>query len=143
MRLEDAALYILADIGATQQGKKELAALSDGYRESEASWREMLLDLWSRGLRIDPHLANSDDALGFWNRCYMYTACVLNKLLQSQQPMGKWALHEIWRENCRLTIAHTQYLTISPDSILRAWNCREKIRFDQFHRGVKRQEKTI
>jgi putative transposase len=38
VRLEDAAQCILVVIGATPEGKKELVALSDGYRESEASW---------------------------------------------------------------------------------------------------------
>ena len=43
VRLEDAAQCILVVIGATADGKKELLALGDGYRESEASWREVLL----------------------------------------------------------------------------------------------------
>ena len=32
-------------IGADEQGKKELVGLADGYRESEQSWLELLLDL--------------------------------------------------------------------------------------------------
>ena len=52
--------------GATAEGNKELLALADGYRESEASWREVLFDLKARGLSIDPHLATGDGALGFW-----------------------------------------------------------------------------
>ena len=32
-------------IGATAEGKKELLALGDGYRESEASWRDADADL--------------------------------------------------------------------------------------------------
>ena len=31
-------------MGATADGKKELIALGDGYRESEQSWKELLLD---------------------------------------------------------------------------------------------------
>ena len=57
VRLEDAAQCILVVIGATAEGKKELVTLADGYRESEASWREVLLDLKARGLKLDPHLA--------------------------------------------------------------------------------------
>lgn len=83
--------------------------MADGYRESEPSWREVLLDLKARGLTVDPHLAIGDGALGFWKalphvygttrgqRCWVHkTANVLNKLPQSQQPKAKAALHEIW-----------------------------------------------
>ncbi|CAI8848826.1 transposase [Methylocaldum szegediense] len=109
VRLEDAAQCILVVIGATADGKKELLALADGYRESEPSWREVLLDLKARGLTLDPHLAIGDGALGFWKalpqvygttrgqRCWVHkTANVLNKLPKSQQPKAKAALHEIW-----------------------------------------------
>lgn len=44
-------------IGATADGKKELLGIADGYRESEESWKELLLDLKRRGLEIDPKLA--------------------------------------------------------------------------------------
>ena len=83
--------------------------MADGYRESEPSWREVLLDLKARGLTLDPHLAIGDGALGFWKalpqvygttrgqRCWVHkTANVLNKLPKSQQPKAKAALHEIW-----------------------------------------------
>jgi len=93
VRLEDAAQCILVVIGATAEGKKELVTLADGYRESEASWREVLLDLKAPGLKLDPHLAPGDGALGFWKalpqvfgttqgqRCWVHkTANVLNKL---------------------------------------------------------------
>ncbi len=52
--LEDASQCMLVVIGATAEGKKELLAIVDGYRESEASWKEVLLDLKTRGLKIDP-----------------------------------------------------------------------------------------
>jgi transposase-like protein len=38
----------------------------DGYRESEQSWKELLLDVKARGLVVDPKLATGDGALGFW-----------------------------------------------------------------------------
>jgi len=66
VRLEDAAQCILVVIGATADGRKELLALADGYRESERSWREVLLDLKARGFTVNPHLATGDGALGFW-----------------------------------------------------------------------------
>ena len=95
--------------GATAEGRKELIAITDGYRESEQSWRELLLDVKARGLAIDPKLAIGDGALGFWaamakaypttrtQRCWVHkTANVLNKLPKSLQPKAKAMLHEIW-----------------------------------------------
>jgi putative transposase len=109
IRQEDAALCILVVMGATADGKKELVAVTDGYRESEQSWREVLLDLKARGLTIDPKLAIGDGALGFWKalpqvfgttrgqRCWVHkTANILNKLPRSQQPKAKLLLQEIW-----------------------------------------------
>ena len=100
---------ILVIIGATAEGAKELVAVHDGYRESEQSWKEVLLDLKSRGLEAGPELAIGDGALGFWKalpqvfsqtriqRCWVHkTANVLNYLPKSQQPRAKALLHEIW-----------------------------------------------
>lgn len=115
VRLEDASQCILVVIGADADGKKELLAMSDGYRESEASWKELLLDLKQRGLTIDPKLAIGDGALGFWKalpqvfgttrtqRCWVHkTANVLNKLPKGQQAKAKEALHEIWMAESRV-----------------------------------------
>jgi putative transposase len=63
---EDDRMCILVLMGTTMNGEKELIAISEGYRESEASWKMMLLDLKSRGLSVDPSLAIADGALGFW-----------------------------------------------------------------------------
>jgi putative transposase len=38
----------LVIIGATEDGKKELLALDSGFRESELSWSEILIDLEHR-----------------------------------------------------------------------------------------------
>lgn len=57
VRLEDAANQkqcMLVLMGATADGKKELIAILDGYRESKQSWRELLLDLKQRGLQLAP-----------------------------------------------------------------------------------------
>jgi putative transposase len=62
VRLEDASQCLLVVIGATIEGKKELLALLDGYRESAESWKELLLDLKQRGLTIDPKVAIGDGA---------------------------------------------------------------------------------
>lgn len=119
VRLEEANQCILVIIGATAEGKKELVVLADGFRESESSWKEILLDLKRRGLTIDPKLAVGDGALGFWKalpqvfgktrvqRCWVHkTANVLNKLPKHLQPKAKSDLQQIWmadtRENARL-----------------------------------------
>ena len=100
---------LLVIIGATEDGKKELLALDSGFRESELSWTELLLDLKHRGLTATPELATGDGALGFWKalakvygttrwqRCWVHkTANVLNKLPKSIQPKAKEKLHQIW-----------------------------------------------
>lgn len=115
VRLEDASQCILVIIGVNPDGKKELVAMTDGYRESEISWKEVLLDLKRRGLAIDPKLAIGDGALGFWKalpqvfgttrsqRCWVHkTANVLNKLPVGQQAKAKEALHEIWMAESRV-----------------------------------------
>ena len=57
---------VLVLIGADEWGRKEILGLTDGYRESTQSWRELLLDLKRRGLSHPPDLAIGDGALGFW-----------------------------------------------------------------------------
>jgi len=53
----------------TADGKKELIAVTDGYRQSEQSWTSLLLGLKQRGLTIQPKPAIADGALGFWAAC--------------------------------------------------------------------------
>ena len=65
VRMDD-RLCLLVIIGSDEHGRKELLALSDGYRESAASWEEVLTDLAQRGLKLPPKLAVGDGALGFW-----------------------------------------------------------------------------
>src|SRR5215471_18198453 len=48
IRLEEDRQCILVLMGATADGKKELIALADGYRESEESWKALLLDCQAR-----------------------------------------------------------------------------------------------
>jgi transposase-like protein len=113
VRMDD-RLCLLVIIGSDAQGNKELIALSDGYRESAASWEETLLDLTQRGLTIPPKLAVGDGALGFWNalsktwpqtaqqRCWVHkTANVMEKLPKSMQPKVKEVLHNIWGAETR------------------------------------------
>ena len=109
IRLEGGRQCILVLMGATADGKKELIAIQDGHRESEQSWKELLLDVQARGLTIEPKLAMGDGALGFWKavrqvwpttaeqRCWVHkTANVLDKLPKSVQPKAKEMLHEIY-----------------------------------------------
>jgi putative transposase len=109
IRLEEGRQCILVLMGATAEGKKELIAITDGYRESEQSWKELLLDCKARGLEIEPALAIGDGALGFWKamrqvwdttkeqRCWVHkTANVLDKLPKGSQPKAKRMLHDIY-----------------------------------------------
>jgi putative transposase len=110
IRLEEGRQCILVLMGATADGQKELIAVADGDRESEQSWKELLLDVKARGLEIEPSLAIGDGALGFWKamrqvwdttreqRCWVHKmANVLDKLPKGTQPKAKTALHAIWQ----------------------------------------------
>jgi transposase-like protein len=48
---------LLVIIGVRPDGSKERVAIGDGYRETKASWLELLLDLKARGLQGGPLLA--------------------------------------------------------------------------------------
>jgi transposase-like protein len=108
IRLEEHKLCLLVMIGVRADGRKELIALADGYRESAESWADLLRDCARRGMRA-PVLAVGDGALGFWSalrevfpqaregRCWFHkTANVLAALPRSAHPAAKKALAEIW-----------------------------------------------
>jgi putative transposase len=108
IRLDEHKLCLLVMIGVRADGRKELVALADGYRESAESWADLLRDCARRGMRA-PILAIGDGALGFWNglrevfpqaregRCWFHkTANVLAALPKSAHPGAKKALAEIW-----------------------------------------------
>ena len=107
-RMEDHGECMLVLIGATPEGKKELIGFQVGVRESAQSWRELLVEVKSRGLTIAPEIAVGDGALGFWKaldevfpgtrhqRCWVHkTANVLNKVTLSVQTNMKKDLREI------------------------------------------------
>jgi putative transposase len=113
-RMEESAECMLALIGATPEGKKELVGFQTGVRESAQSWRELLIDIKRRGLQIAPDLAVGDGALGFWKaidevfpgtrhqRCWVHkTANVLNKVALSVQVNMKVDLREIYGASTR------------------------------------------
>lgn len=62
VRLEEERLCCLVIVGVRADGTKELVAIADGYRESTASWVDLLRDLKRRGMRA-PVLAVGDGAL--------------------------------------------------------------------------------
>jgi transposase-like protein len=96
--------------------------LSDGFRESSASWADLLRDCKRRGMTA-PVLAVGDGALGFWKairdvfpdtkeqRCWWHKiGNVLAALPKSAHPAAKKALAEIYHaENKAAAVkaAHT------------------------------------
>jgi transposase-like protein len=134
---------MLVIMGADEEGKKELVALRGGFRESELSWRELLLDLKGRGLERGPQLSVGDGALGFWSalekvygtsrkqRCWVHkTANVLNKVPQKMQPRVKAMLHEIWMAETKekATKAFDKFVATYEDKYEKATECLEKDR---------------
>jgi transposase-like protein len=108
IRLEEDRLCCLVIVGVRPDGRKELVAVADGYRESSESWAELLRDLKARGLAA-PLLATGDGALGFWaalrdvfpatreQRCWVHkTANVLDALPKRRHEPAKAALAEIY-----------------------------------------------
>jgi len=107
IRLEEDRLACLVIVGVLPNGRKEVIALEDGYRESTESWASVLRDLKRRGM-VAPLLAIGDGNLGFWaalrdvypetkeQRCWKHKlANVLDKLPKRLQSKAKEQLHEI------------------------------------------------
>jgi len=107
IRLEEDRLACLVIVGVLPDGRKEVIALEDGYRESTESWASVLRDLKRRGM-VAPFLAIGDGNLGFWvalrdvypetkkQRCWKHKiANVLDKLPKRLQARAKEQLHEI------------------------------------------------
>ena len=97
-------------MGATAEGKKELIAVADGYRESEQSWKELLLDVqgpwagdravrwrsatgrWASGRRcVRSGTRPRSSGAGCTRRRTSWTSCP-----RAGQPKAKAALHEIY-----------------------------------------------
>ena len=108
VRLETDKVCLLVIIGVRADGRKELVALADGFRESADSWADLLRDCKRRGMTA-PVLAVGDGALGFWKavrdvfpetaeqRCWWHKiGNVLSALPKSAQPGAKKALAEIY-----------------------------------------------
>lgn len=114
IRLNGERQCILMILGATDDGRKELLAIGDGFGEDAQSWKELILELRARGLEGAPELAVGDGALGFWQavaelwpetrhqRCWVHkTANLLSKLPKSAHGAAKAEIHEIWMAETR------------------------------------------
>ncbi|MDV8129343.1 IS256 family transposase [Rhodococcus sp. IEGM 1304] len=108
VRLEQEKLCLLVMIGVRADGRKELVALTDGYRESTESWADLLRSCRRRGMTA-PVLAVGDGALGFWKalrevfpetreqRCWFHKQSnVLAALPKSAHPGALAAMKEIY-----------------------------------------------
>ena len=134
---------ILVMIGVTDTGHQELIGISAGYRESELSWKSLMLQVKDQGLQYDPQLAIGDGALGFWKalpqvwpttrkqRCWVHkTANILNKLPKKLQPQAKAALGEIYRAETKTdaNLAFNRFLKTYRAKYPEAAECLEKDR---------------
>ena len=108
VRLDQEKLCLLVMLGVRADGRKELVAITDGYRESTESWADLLRDCVRRGMTA-PVLAIGDGALGFWKavrevfpatkeqRCWFHKqANVLAALPKSAHPAAIAAMKEIY-----------------------------------------------
>jgi putative transposase len=137
VRLEADKVCLLVVIGVRADGRKELVALADGFRESSASWADLLRDAKRRGMTA-PVLVVGDGALGFWKavrdvfpetaeqRCWWHKiGNVLAALPKSVQPAAKKALAEIYNAEDKTALEPPQRR--SPPSVVssgRRWQRR-------------------
>ena len=141
VRLDEERSCILVVMAADTHGNKDLVAVSDGYRESKATWREVLLDLKRRGLRFAPKLTIGDGALGFWaavrevfpgareQRCWVHkTANVLDKMPKSVQSKAKSMIHEMWQAPTKETAleAYRHFCSAWAEKYPKAVECLQK-----------------
>ena len=109
VRLDDDRQCVLVVIGARTDGKKEIVAIMDGFRESKISWQSLIRELKRMGLSKGPKLSIGDGSLGYWaalgeefpetdhQLCWVHkTANVLDKLPQSLQSRAKTMIHNIY-----------------------------------------------
>jgi len=147
VRLDDERSCILVIIGADQDGRKELLAVQDGYRESKLSWLEILRDLKHRGLKHLPALATGDGALGFWaaadeefpatrrQRCWVHkTANILDKMPKGVQGKAKQHIHDIYLAATKEQAlkAYDEFLRLYQAKFPAACECLEKDKEDLF-----------
>ena len=147
VRLDDSRSCILIIMAADKYGNKELVAVSDGYRESTISWKEMLLDLKARGLKVDPSLSVGDGGLGFWaalsevypntkrQRCWVHkTGNILDKMPKSVQSKAKSMIHDMYMAPTKedAEIAYDHFIKTFSDKYPKAVACLTKDEEDLF-----------
>jgi putative transposase len=144
VRLEDPGndrQCILVIMGALEDGKKEMVAVLDGYRESKESWRGVLRDLKRRGLKEVPRLAVGDGGLGFWaaleeefpqtreQRCWVHkTLNILDKMPKGIHSKVKAHLREMYTAPTKEDAlkAYEEFLVLYQAKYERACECLKK-----------------
>ena len=101
IRLDSERLCLLVLLGVRANGRKELIALAEGYRESTGSWADLLREAKRRGMRA-PVLAAGDGPLGFWGalgevfpqtrvqRCWFHKKRKRSGGLSISLPIASW-----------------------------------------------------
>ena len=69
VRLDDERQCLLVVMGALEDGRKQLLAVHDGFRESELSWQELLEDLKRRGSSCRRSWRWATERWGFGRHC--------------------------------------------------------------------------
>ena len=141
--LEKENSCLLTIVAARADGSKELLGMEIGYRESRASWADLLRDLRERGLQ-GPLLWIGDGNLGLWGaleevlpgarhqRCWNHRMLnVMDKLPKRLQPQVSPKLYELYqapsRERCeglRDELAawlRSERQTAAADTLYRDW----------------------
>jgi len=147
VRLEDDRTCMLVMIGATADGRKELIAVQDGYRESKVSWLDILRDLKGRGLSRLPAVGVGDGALGFWaaaaeefpsmrrQRCWVHkTANILDKMPKRVQGPAKQRIHDMYMAETKEQAlkAYEEFIRLYEAKYPAACTCLEKDKDDLF-----------
>jgi len=147
VRLDDNRSCILIIMAADKYGNKELLAVADGYRESKASWKEILLDLKRRGLKMGSRLSIGDGGLGFWaaldevypetrrQRCWVHkTVNILDKLPKSMQPKAKSMIQDMYMAPTKEEAlkAYDHFVNAFSDKYPKAVECLTKDKEDLF-----------
>ena len=105
---EEEKTALLVVLGVNEEGKKELLAIEEGYRETSESWGELLRNLRKRGVE-EIGLLIGDGNLGLWSalrevfpkakeqRCWNHKALnVMDKLPKRLQKEVRGSLGDIW-----------------------------------------------
>jgi putative transposase len=134
-------MCFLVIMGALENGKKELVAILDGYRESKSSWIEILLNVRQRGLAEGPKLAIGDGGLGFWaalpevypdtkeQRCWVHkTANILDKMPSSVRAKAKEKIHDMYMAPTKeqAFVACNSFLSVYSAKFPKACECLTK-----------------